>query len=141
MILITNNPILLQNILAETNDSAAGAVSLFIGTVRNHNEKGAVRQIKYESYKEMAEEIMLEIERETRAKWRVNKITMVHRIGLLNVGEASVVVAVSAGHRKEAFEACRYGIDNIKSRVPIWKKEIMKTDEQWVDGVLAASGI
>ena len=114
---------------------------MFVGTVRAHNDKGSVIQIDYEAYNEMAEDVIAEIENEMKAKWKLGKIKMVHRIGRLKVGEASVAVAVSSEHRKEAFEACRYGIDNIKSRVPIWKKEFMASGEGWVEGVLPAGGV
>ena len=134
--MIVDGAIPMHKILASVNDPAAGGVSLFAGTVRDHNEKGPVHQIRYESYKEMAEDVMSEIQQEMRAKWKLNKIAIIHRIGTLNVGEASVVVAVSSEHRREAFEACMYGINNIKTRVPIWKKEFMESGEVWVEGTL-----
>ncbi len=139
--MITDDPILIPEIVANVGDSGAGAVALFVGVVRDHNAKGRVRQIHYESYKEMAEDVMAEIENEMRSRWKVENVVMIHRTGLLEVGEASVAVAVSSAHREEAFDACRYGIDNIKSRVPVWKKEIMDSNEEWVKGVLAPGGI
>src|SRR5262249_10614441 len=116
-------------------DAAAGATALFVGTVRDHNDKGRVFEIQYESYREMAEGRLAEIEAEIMKKWNLNKVALVHRIGNLRVGEASVAVAVSAPHRKEAFEACRFGIDAVKSRVPIWKKEVMESGAFWATGV------
>jgi molybdopterin synthase catalytic subunit len=134
--MIVDGTIPVHKILADLDDPAAGAVVLFAGRVRDHNEEGSVHQIRYESYKEMAEDVMAVIEQEMRTKWKLSKIAMVHRIGTLNVGEASVVVAVSSEHRREAFDACKYGIDNIKNRVPIWKKEFMESGEAWVEGIL-----
>lgn len=82
----------------------------------------------------MAEKLMAEIEQEIRGKWIVDAVALVHRIGMLNVGDVAVVTAVSAPHRKEAFEACRYAIDAIKSVVPIWKRELFEEGLAWVVG-------
>jgi molybdopterin synthase catalytic subunit len=84
----------------------------------------------------MAEEILAEIENEVIKRWHVKKFIAIHRTGNLKVSDISVAVAVSSEHRKEAFEACRYGIDSIKSRVPIWKKEVSELGTLWTDGVL-----
>jgi molybdopterin synthase catalytic subunit len=122
--------------LAEVGDASAGATALFVGSVRDHSEKGRVFEIHYESYREMAEKAIAEIESEIMKRWHVKKVLIVHRIGTLGVGEASVAVAVSAEHRKEAFDACRYGIDTVKARVPIWKKEVLENGAAWAEGVL-----
>lgn len=120
-------------------DNCAGGTVLFIGSVRDHNEDGIVSEIYYEAYKEMAEKNLAEIEIEARKKWNVKKFVAVHRIGNLKVGEVAVAVASSAEHRKEAFEACRYGIDEIKIRLPIWKKEVSDSGIAWVQGVSSKS--
>lgn len=133
MISITEKPIDVNKILSEVHHDSAGAISLFIGTVRNHNEGKKVSGIHYEAYKEMAEKVLSEIESETMKKWNVKKLVAVHRIGDLTVGDISVIVAVSTAHRKEAFEACKYVIDLIKTRVPIWKKERSDTGEYWLE--------
>ena len=135
MISITRDPIDLCKILVDAKDRSAGGTVLFIGSVRDHNEKGTVSEIYYEAYKEMAEDKMAEIENEVRKRWKITKFVAIHRIGNLKVGEPSVAVAVSAEHRKEAFEACKYGIDEIKTRVPIWKKELSESGTIWVEGV------
>ena len=135
MILITDNAIDLSKILIDVSDNSAGAITLFVGTVRDHDSRGHVSALFYEAYKKMAEDMMTEIEKEVLDKWNIIKFSATHRIGTLKVSEISVAVAVSSEHRKEAFEACKYGIDNIKTRVPIWKKEYSETGDNWVHGV------
>lgn len=135
MISITRDPIDLCKILVDAKDRSSGGTVLFIGSVRDHNENGPVSEIYYEAYKEMAEEKITEIEDEVRKRWNIKKFVAIHRIGNLRVGEPSVAVAVSSEHRKEAFEACRYGIDEIKTRVPIWKKEVSASGTVWAEGV------
>jgi len=136
MISITEGPIDVFKVWMEVQDRSAGATTVFTGSIRDHNDKGTVSEIYYEAYKEMAEEILLEIESEVTKRWHVKKFMAIHRTGNLNVSDISVAVAVSSEHRKEAFEACRYGIESIKSRVPIWKKEVSELGALWTDGVL-----
>ena len=108
---------------------------LFVGTVRNRSEGKSVTGLRYEVYREMAEKKMGEIEGQVRERWPVVNLAMVHRYGDLKVGEVSVAVAVSAEHRADAFEACRYAIDAIKETLPLWKKEKLKGGrELWVEG-------
>jgi molybdopterin synthase catalytic subunit len=107
----------------------------FVGSVRDHNKDEAVSEIYYEAYIEMAKENFTQIEDEARKTWGIKKFAAVHRIGNLKVGDVSVAVAVSAEHRKEAFEACKYGIDEIKVRAPIWKKEVCESGVYWVEGI------
>jgi molybdopterin synthase catalytic subunit len=135
LILITDNAIDLSKILIDVSDNSAGAITLFVGSVRDHDSRGHVSALFYEAYKKMAENMMTEIEKEVLHKWNIIKFSATHRIGTLKVSEISVAVAVSSEHRKEAFEACKYGIDNIKTRVPIWKKEYSGTGDNWVPGV------
>jgi molybdopterin synthase catalytic subunit len=135
MISIIPETIDICKILLDTMDKSAGGTVLFVGSVRDHNEEGTVSEIHYEAYKEMAEENLAEIEIEARKRWNIKKFAAVHRIGNLKVGDVAVAVAASAEHRKEAFEACRYGIDEIKIRVPIWKKEVSDSGIAWVQGV------
>jgi molybdopterin synthase catalytic subunit len=136
MISITESPIDVFKVLMEVQDRSAGATTIFTGSIRDHNDKGTVSELYYEAYKEMAEEILAEIENEVIKRWHVKKFIAIHRTGNLKVSDISVAVAVSSEHRKEAFEACRYGIDSIKSRVPIWKKEVSELGTLWTDGVL-----
>ena len=105
-----------------------GAVALFLGTVRDLTDGHETVALDYEAYAGMAEKKMAEIEQETRSRWPIGEILMVHRLGHLEVGEVSVAVAVSCPHRAQAFEACRHAIDRLKELVPIWKKE------NWADG-------
>jgi len=136
LISITNNRLNLQEIMFELEDNSAGALSIFIGNVRNHGRFGNVSEIYYETYNEMAQEKMREIENEAQTKWGIKKLVAIHRIGNIKVGETSIIIGVSSEHRHEAFEACKYVINNVKTRVPIWKKEISKESQKWADGVL-----
>lgn len=123
MFSISERPINIEILLENVRDDSAGATVLFLGTVRNHNEGGAVTGIWYEAYISMAEEAIAKIEAEAVKRWNLKKFTAVHRIGELKVGEISVAIAVTSEHRAEAFEAGRFAIDRIKTEVPIWKKE------------------
>ncbi|HJU58486.1 MAG TPA: molybdenum cofactor biosynthesis protein MoaE [Nitrososphaeraceae archaeon] len=137
MISITRDAIDQLQILDQIKDDSSGAVVFFTGSVRNYNSKGKVEGIFYEAYEEMVEEILKKIEKEIFENWNIKKFIAIHRIGYLKVGEISVIVGVSSEHRKEAFEVCSYGIDNIKKRCPIWKKEKMESgDSEWVEGVM-----
>ena len=136
LISITEKPIDVNKLLNDVSDKSSGASVLFTGTVRDHNVFGKVSQLHYEAYQEMAEKILQEIEIEIHKKWKVNKFIAIHRTGTLKVGEVSVAVAVSAEHRREAFEACKFGIDAIKERAPIWKKEFAEDAVKWLEGVI-----
>jgi molybdopterin synthase catalytic subunit len=120
----------------QLEDNSAGAISIFIGNVRNQGRSGNVSEIYYEAYNKMAEEKMNEIENEAQRKWAIKKLVAIHRIGNIRVGETSIMIGVCSEHRKDAFEACKYVIDNVKTRVPIWKKEISDENQNWVDGIL-----
>ena len=136
LISITEKPIDVDKLLDYVSDQSSGASVLFTGTVRDHNEQDKVSKLHYEAYQEMAEKILQEIENEVHTKWKINKFIAIHRTGTLKVGEVSVAVAVSSGHRKEAFEACKFGIDSIKEKAPIWKKEFSKSGTEWLEGVI-----
>jgi molybdopterin synthase catalytic subunit len=132
---ITKSGIDAESILSEVTDHRSGATVLFLGTVRDNSEAGAVDRIVYDAYVPMAEKRMLEIEEEVKRIWPVNKVKIIHRVGRLKVGEVSVAVAVSSPHRGEAFDACRHAIERIKHDVPIWKKERLADGrEVWVEG-------
>lgn len=122
-------------ILGEVTDKDAGGTVIFVGTIRRKGEAGKVDALEYQVYSKMAEKRMKRIEEEVRKKWPVKKVRMVHREGRLRVGEVSVVVAVSSAHRAEAFEACRYAIDRVKTTLPLWKRERVAGRSRWVEGV------
>lgn len=111
----------------------AGAVVTFDGRVRNHNEGHQVKSLEYQSYESMAEKVGLEIIHEAHQKFDIHQSAAVHRVGHLAIGDAAVVVSVSSSHRADAFKACQYIIDEIKLRVPVWKKEhYLNKEPEWV---------
>lgn len=122
--------------LGSVGDPGAGAVVLFLGTVRDNSEAGKVEGIEYEAYAEMAEKSLALVEERVRTKWPEAKaVRVVHRVGALKVGDVSVAVAVSAPHRADAFEACRDAIETIKREAPIWKRETTSDGRSvWVEG-------
>lgn len=111
----------------------AGAVDVFIGTVRNHNKNKEVVRLEFEAFDAMAVKKMKELAEEASRRWPVEKIAIVHRKGILEIGDIAVVIAVATPHRKDAFEACRWVIDTLKKVVPIWKKEIYENGEEWLE--------
>lgn len=126
--------------MKDCKDRSAGATMLFTGSVRDHNEKERVSGIYYEAYLEMAKNVLVEIENEVLRKWHVRKFIAIHRIGSLKVNEISVAIAITTEHRQDAFEACKYTIDNIKTRIPIWKKELLESgNATWKDGIVPFS--
>ncbi len=129
---VTEQPLDTSVLLAAVGDPGAGGTALFVGTTRDENEGRVVERLEYEAYEAMAVDEMRLIGEEILRRWRVVAVAMVHRIGVVPVGQASVAVAVSAAHREEAFAACRYGIDTLKATVPIWKKEYYLGGERWV---------
>ncbi len=134
MFKIVENPISMDELIRAVEDPGAGAIVTFLGVVRDNNLGRRVHYLEYEAYPEMAVPAMQRIAEEIRQKWDVKHVAMVHRVGRLEIGEASVGIAVSAAHRAEAFEACRYAIDRLKEIVPIWKKEVWEGGEYWIEG-------
>ncbi|HKC73130.1 MAG TPA: molybdenum cofactor biosynthesis protein MoaE [Chloroflexota bacterium] len=133
MFRITSEPIDVEALYRAVLRDRDGAVVTFHGVVREYSDSGrAVRYLEYEAYPEMAEAQMRTIGAEIKRRWDVDDVAMVHRIGRLEIGEASVVIAVAAPHRGEAFDACEYAIDTLKATVPIWKKEVFADGEVWV---------
>ncbi len=129
---ITDQPLFLEPLVKAVSRSSSGAIATFLGVVRERTRGRQVLYLEYEAYREMAIPKMHAIADEIRQKWRVNEIAMVHRIGHLEIGEASVAIAVSAPHRHQALAACAYAIDRLKETVPIWKKEVWTDGEEWV---------
>jgi len=108
---------------------------VFVGTVRDHSAAGDVKGLTYEAWSELAEKRLGEIATEMKERWPVVAVAILHRTGDLAIGEASVIVACSAPHRADAFEACRHGIERLKQDAPIWKKEALTSGEaHWVMG-------
>lgn len=132
LIAVDPAPIDLAAIHAYLADAAAGGECVFTGTVRDHNQGRVVSALEFEAYPEMAMAQLARIAAEMHARWPLRKVALVHRLGRVALGEVVVVVGVSAGHRAEAFEACRYGIDTLKAEVPIWKREHFEGGEVWV---------
>ena len=129
---IVDKPIDTAAVSARVASPAAGAVCTFVGTTRDHNDGRRVLQLEYEAYPDMAIAEMRKIGDTAKERWSIDKIAITHRIGVVPIGEASVVIAVSAGHRKAAFEACHFAIDRLKEVVPIWKKEHYAGGEIWI---------
>ncbi len=136
---LTREPIDSHALVEELKRGKDGAVVVFEGIVRNHSRyqnsgDRATLYLEYESYEPMALEKMREITAEVKRDFPVDRVGIVHRLGRLEIGEASVVIVVTSGHRREAFEACRYTIDRLKRIVPIWKKEFFADGAVWVEG-------
>jgi MoaE-MoaD fusion protein len=130
---VVTEPLSPDTIAAEVDDAGAGGIVIFSGVVRNETGGRPVKFLEYEAHAPMAEVKMREIGESLRARWSgVKRVAMLHRIGRLEIGEASVLIAVAAAHRGDAFEACRYAIDTLKRTVPVWKKEHFEDGEVWV---------
>ena len=134
MFRVTTEPLSVQAVNDLVKRPTDGAVVTFDGIVRNNFAGRSVHYLEYEAYAAMAEQKLAEIGAEIRRKFSVGEIAMVHRIGRLEIGESSIVIAVAAPHRHAAFEACAYAMDRIKEEVPIWKKEFFTDgEEHWVN--------
>ena len=132
MIRITRGKIPLERLVRAVGDPGAGAIVTFLGTTRNANEGRRVVRLEYEAYGRMATREMTALAAEAGRRWPLRKVAMMHRIGVVPVGEASVGIAVSAGHRAEAFAACHWLIDRLKEIVPIWKREHFRGGQIWI---------
>ena len=130
---VVDAPLSPDAIAAEVDDPGAGGIVIFSGVVRNQTDGRPVKFLEYEAHAAMAEAKLREIGAAIRARWAgVRRVAMLHRIGRLDIGESSVLIAVSAAHRGDAFDACRYAIDTLKRTVPVWKKEHFEDGEVWV---------
>lgn len=132
MIKITEKAIDVQKVIDTASSLGAGAVNVFVGTVRNNANGKNVLWLEYEAYETMAVAEIKKIIDEASHRWPLLGWAISHRIGTLKPGEVSVVVAVSSPHRKESFEACQYVIDTLKEKAPIWKKEVFEDGEEWI---------
>jgi molybdopterin synthase catalytic subunit len=131
---ITEEPLDPKPLVEAVRRDESGAVVLFYGVVRNENLGRSVQYLEYDAYQEMALKKMRQIGDEIGARFAVTGIGILHRIGRLEIGDTSLLVAVSSAHRKEAFEACHYAVDRIKQTVPIWKKEVWNDGSEWIEG-------
>jgi len=130
---VTTEPLSADALTSAVTVPEAGAVSVFLGVVRDNTAGRPVVALEYEANVPMAEAKMKEIGEAVQQRWPgVKQVAMLHRIGRLAIGEASVAIAVSAAHRREAILACHYGIDRLKETVPIWKREIFEDGAVWV---------
>jgi len=137
---ITQSPIDMQELADFVADPGAGAMTTFVGTTRNTNDGRRVIRLEYECYPGMAEKEMHKIAAEALTRCPIMKIAMSHRLGRVDIGEASVAIAVSSGHRHAAFEACHYAINQLKETVPIWKKELYEGGELWIGSQTGTTG-
>jgi molybdopterin synthase catalytic subunit len=133
MFRVTDEEITAQMVIEAVEHPSVGAIVTFLGTVRDRSQGRRVLYLEYDAYPEMAERTLRQIGEEIRERWGLDRVAIVHRVGRLEIGEASVAIAVAAPHRAEAFEACRYAIDRLKEIVPIWKKEVREGGECWVE--------
>lgn len=132
MFQIVEEPIAIEVLARAVSNPAAGAVATFVGTTRESNRGRVVLKLEYEAYTDMAVAEFRKIADEAAERWELCDVAIVHRVGVVPVGEASVAIAVSAPHRREAIEACHFAIDRLKVVAPIWKKEHFEGGEVWI---------
>ena len=129
---VTDDPLSLEAAVEEVTNDRAGAVATFTGTVRSESRGRTVHHLEYEAYTEMAESVMAGLATVLKARYQLQDVAIHHRVGRVEIGEASVVIAVSAPHRADALAACKDAIDALKETVPLWKKEVYEGGEEWV---------
>jgi molybdopterin synthase catalytic subunit len=129
---LTEDPIDLAAVVAEVEDERAGAVATFVGTVRSESRGRQVVRLEYEAYVGMAENVMAELAAQLEERYELCAVAITHRVGVCEIGEASVAIAISAPHRQDALAACKDAIDSLKETVPLWKKEVYEGGEEWI---------
>jgi len=134
---VTPDPLDTAATAAAVENARCGAVTLFVGLVRDHNAGRRVVRLDYECYEPLAIKSFERIADEAAAHWPEARLAIAHRIGSLGIGEASVVIAAASAHRADAFAACRYAIERLKQIAPIWKRELFDGGEVWVEGATA----
>ncbi|MGH7565048.1 MAG: molybdenum cofactor biosynthesis protein MoaE [Gemmatimonadota bacterium] len=133
---ITESPLCLEALVAKVSDPSAGAVATFVGTTRNSFGGKLVRHLEYEAYGPLAERALEAVGMEIAKRWpSVTGVAIAHRLGRVEIGEASVVVAISAPHRADALAACAFGIEHLKRELPVWKKEFLDEGAVWRENV------
>ena len=130
--LITAEPLDVARVVAEAESDEAGAVASFVGTVRRSSRGRNVQYLEYEAFEEMAEPMLVRLGESLTGKHGLTAVAIHHRIGRVEIGEASVVIAVSSPHRASALDACREAIDTLKETIPLWKKEVYEGGEEWI---------
>jgi len=130
--LLSEEPLSLDRAVGEVRDDEAGAIATFTGTTRIQSRGRTVTHLDYEAYEGMAEQVMAEIAGGLSARYELSGVAIHHRVGRVGIGETSVVIAVSAPHRQDALAACKDAIDELKGRVPLWKKEVYEGGEEWI---------
>jgi molybdopterin synthase catalytic subunit len=128
----SGEPLDLARVVEEASSDDAGAVASFVGTVRRRSRDRDVLYLEYEAFEEMAEPMLEQLAGELTTKHGLSKVAIHHRIGRVEIGEPSVVIAVSAPHRAAALDACREAIDTLKETIPLWKKEVYAGGEEWI---------
>jgi len=129
---LTEDPIDLAAVVAEVEDERAGATAAFVGTVRAQSRGRQVVRLEYEAYEGMAENVMADLAGQLNERYDLCAVAITHRVGVCEIGEASVAIAVSAPHRQDALAACKDAIDTLKETVPLWKKEVYEGGEEWI---------
>jgi molybdopterin synthase catalytic subunit/molybdopterin converting factor small subunit len=129
---LVEGPIDVQAVIAEVTTPEAGAIASFVGTVRARSRERDVHHLEYEAYEGMADEVMEQLASALKLKYDLCEVAMAHRVGRVEIGEASVAIAVSAPHRQDALAACTEAIDTLKNTVPLWKKEVYEAGEEWI---------
>jgi molybdopterin synthase catalytic subunit len=130
--LLSDDPLSLDRVVDEVRDEQAGAIATFTGTTRISSRGRTVTHLDYEAYEGMAERVMAEIAEGLQSRYELSAVAIHHRVGRVGIGETSVVIAVSAAHRQDALAACKDAIDELKERVPLWKKEVYSDGEEWI---------
>ena len=134
LIEITAEPLAPEPFLQHVRRDDSGAVALFLGVVRDNSHGRRVLYLEYDAYPEMAEKKLREVAEEAQSRWPITDVAIAHRTGRLEIGETSLLVAVSSPHRHDAFAACHHIVNRIKEIVPIWKKEVWEGGEAWIEG-------
>ena len=134
LVRVTADELRADEAIAAVASPAAGAIDLFLGVVRDNNLGRRVGHLVYEAYPSMAEKVMGELAEEAKARFGLEDCAVLHRTGRLEIGEASLLIAVSCGHRAASFEAGHWLVNEIKKKVPVWKKEVWENGEAWVEG-------
>jgi MoaE-MoaD fusion protein len=129
---VTEEPLSLEAVVAEVADEYAGGIATFTGTVRRQSRGREVTYLEYEAYAEMAEDVMAQLAAELLERHELCAVAIHHRVGRVEIGEPSVVIAISAPHRQAALAACKEAIDTLKETVPLWKKEVYEGGEEWI---------